>query len=89
MIKFTNLCILNQIVESPEESEVSGEYNPFRDDPTNPFQDNHSDPFGDDPTNPFREDPFGKKISAEMLERRIELVETDDCTSLDTTVKLK
>jgi hypothetical protein len=60
---------------------VSGEYNPF--------QDNHSDPLGDDPTNPFREDPFGKKISAEMLERRIELVETDDCTSLDTTVKRK
>jgi hypothetical protein len=69
------------LFESPEESEVSGEYNPFRDDPTNPFV--------DDPTNPFRKDPFGKKISAEMLERRIELVETDDCTSLDTTVKRK
>ena len=37
--------------------------------------------------NPFREDPFGKKSAAEMLERRIELVETDDCTSIDTSVK--
>ena len=66
---------------------MSGEFNPVRDDPTNPFnneQDNN--PFREDMTNPFREDPFGKKISADMLERRIELVETDDCTSLDTTV---
>ena len=31
-------------------------------------------------------DPFGSKISADILERRIELVETDDCTSLNTTV---
>ena len=37
--------------------------------------------------NPSREDPFGKKSAAEMLERRIELVETDDCTSIDTSVK--
>jgi hypothetical protein len=34
------------------------------------------------------DDPFRKKNPAEILERRIELVETDECTSLDTTVRL-
>ena len=79
---------MDQIDESQEESEISGSYNPFKEDPydTNPFNDNN--PFNENPPdkNPFKEDPFGKKSAAEILERRIELVETDDCTSLDTTV---
>ena len=81
---------MDQIDESQEESEISGSYNPFKEDPydTNPFIDNN--PFNENPPdkNPFKEDPFGKKsAAAEILERRIELVETDDCTSLDTTVR--
>ena len=79
---------MDQIDESQEESEISGSCNPFKEDPydTNPFNDNN--PFNENPPdkNPFKEDPFGKKSAAEILERRIELVETDDCTSLDTTV---
>ena len=69
-----------QIEESLEESEVSGEFNPFREDPAP----DSTDLIRDDSVE--RNDPFGNRISAEILERRIELVETDDCTSLDTTV---
>ena len=59
---------------------MSGEFNPFREDPAP----DSTDLIRDDPVE--RNDPFGNRISAENLERRIELVETDDCTSLDTTV---
>ena len=88
---------MDQIEE--EESEVSGDFGGrmTNGDPFDGRRLTKKDPFeGSQMTNgdPFvggrltKEDPFGKKSSAEMLERRIELVETDDCTSLDTTVKV-